>query len=842
MAIDFGTSASSAILVTGQSSPDHQLVDREGRVWWESAVCWSNGRMWVGAEAKSRQANRAYSYRNQFKRALRDGAPMVLGDDEFTPAELVSAVLREMRRRAGERHAPGVRRVVLTVPPSYTELGDPRADLMVQAGLDAGFDTVELLPEPMAAGLLASDGHFPDGSQVLVYDFGGGTFDAALVEVGGVDADHRVPAVSIDRCGGTDIDASIARWLLDDGAPELAGRITPDMRSGVGPSGLADMMDLAECCDRLKRSVDGDEPGVVSFRSEVELTLPAKVLRELAAPWVEMTIRCCRDLLRAEGVAAGSLAGVLLVGGSSQLPMVHEELSRAFGRPVSRAPDPQLTVVKGAARFARQSAGRVRGQVPGDVSERPVRWRIPGGAGPHSGGTGRLLRWRVDPGDAYAEGDLLAEVRLPLGSIYRLRADGSGVVAALHASPGQPVRGGDWLLTARVPPRQWAAGRRMTDAAGIAAVIPAVHRGRVFTGTVDGVVEARVAATGELCWRRFAGAEVTAPITATGAAIYVGCADGGLHVLAAETGEPLAWRLGRVGKAIRTAPVIAGETVFFGSDDGRLHAAIRPEGHASTAVRVHHWQPGEGGRAFGSNIIGTAGSIREPLAVSDGVVYAMISGSLHAVLADPSEQDGLSVRSVAAQALAGTGIAHFTVEGGTVYACCDDNVLRAFDVTGDGQIAGFPPESGEQAADGLGALGARMGAWARKTTTRPRPLFSTTPVLATGADEVRVLYVGTSDGRVLALDAATLALAGIADAAAAEITGLAVAGSTVFAGSADGWLCALSTADAGLVERWRFHAGSKIPAAPAVAEGSVFVTTAGGHLHALDAAAGPRRP
>jgi outer membrane protein assembly factor BamB/actin-like ATPase involved in cell morphogenesis len=845
LAVDFGTSESSAILV--DRTGDHQLTDGLTRESWPTSVCWRDGEMWVGEDAENRKAADPSAYRNQFKRVLRDTAPILLGNREFTSSFLVSSLLRVMRERAPKQHPSGVgrevRRAVLTVPPSYLELGDRRAGFMTQAGLDAGFTSVELLPEPVAAGLAAPEGVFPAGSFVLVYDFGGGTFDAALVRIGEMGSEHRIPAVSIDGCGGTDIDASIMHWLLEGGQPRLGKRITPWMRTGADLAGLADLLELAGCCHRLKTT------GFAHFRSEIDLTLPPEQLRELARPWVEMTIRCCRDLLHAEDVAAERLDGILLVGGSSQLPLVGETLRREFPCRVVAVPRAQLAVVTGAARFARGSAAREGRELARGVADRPVRWAIPGDARSAGGQHGRLVRWRVGPGDAYLRGQELAEVRLALGSLYRLRAGAPGVVRTLHASPGQTVRTGDWLLTAAPQAQTWRAGRGLTDTHDIVGTQPAVGDDLVFHGTDDGIVEARAVATGELCWRRHVGSRVTAPISLFGTVLYVGCSDGRLYTLKALTGERLdPWPLAQLGGAVRTAPVFVGPWLLVGGDDDRLCAVLPPWGSAS-APQTRYWQRRELRRPLGARI-------NHPLVVAGSIAYALVGDALHTIRpgGPPTEQlsvtphlthisvaDGDGVRPVGEEGTRRSGppplarIKHFAIaRDATLYACCQDDVLRSFNIIEDRHLASYPPEPGDYPSRGLPT-------WARKPFTRAKPLFSTAPA----HDGARGLYAGTRDGRVAALDARTLTPLGLREdetdfrqVADAAITGVAVRGQIVYAGSADGRLYALDAAT--LAERWRYDAQAAVASVPVVTEGSVLVTTDDGRLHAVDAVAGPR--
>ncbi|MFB9184672.1 Hsp70 family protein [Dactylosporangium sucinum] len=154
-------------------------------------------------------------------------ATVPLGDGHYAPGDLV-AVLRAVAGRAEPAD-----RLVLTVPASYGH-GDARSHRMVAAGEAAGFAEVELLPEPVAAALGPISGApFAAGDLVLVYDFGGGTFDAALVRFGDNGTHEVLGHAALNDCGGRDVDALIARHLRGQADPELAETLA----AGAGPAG-----------------------------------------------------------------------------------------------------------------------------------------------------------------------------------------------------------------------------------------------------------------------------------------------------------------------------------------------------------------------------------------------------------------------------------------------------------------------------------------------------------------------------------------------------------------------------------------------------------------------------
>jgi hypothetical protein len=440
LAIDFGTSTSAAILVTGKG--EQPITQRSGdSTTWPSAVCFDGTQLQVGASAeklKRVHADRG-RYRAEFKLELGRDAPVDLGGQSFTVLALITTVLEEIKKAAERAAGEPVSRAVLTIPASYDE-ADARRALMIAAAEDAGFGVVELVPEPVAAALAPAAGPpFPEGSLILVYDLGGGTFDTALVRVGpqgNAVLGHAAidPSKGGHGSGGRDIDAALYDELLKSGGKPLADLVT---------TRRARLQLLTET-EKLKRGLtEADAAEDYYGDSDVLLAATRDRLEKLAAPVIERTIDCVRAMLAGTGTAVGDVTEVLLVGGATQMPMVESAVVAAFGRPVRSAMDPQLAVVQGAARFA--AAAPTRFTVPRvrRVTERPLRWPIPGDSG-----SATMLRWRVDKGDTFDSGQVLADVRLIDGAIWQLRANRPGRLEARHALEGTTVFDGDWLVTA----------------------------------------------------------------------------------------------------------------------------------------------------------------------------------------------------------------------------------------------------------------------------------------------------------------------------------------------------------------------------------------------------------
>ncbi|MFC9685452.1 Hsp70 family protein [Streptomyces sp. NPDC056948] len=466
LAIDFGTSTSAvALLADGRV---RMVKEPSGDSWaWPSAVSWEGSRLLVGTPAEHRKAMYPSSFRSEFKRNLGESTPLVLGDASYQAQELVTALISAMRGEAERLYGRPITRAVLTCPASYGP-GDPRRGLLIGAGEAAGLTAVDLLPEPVAAAFAPLAGTpFEPGRLVLVYDFGGGTFDAALIRTTAQgDPDGTVEVLghaALDDCGGHDIDVLLAEELVRRGGAALSSWLHPgpeqDDEKGGGKAsarssakssgppanaddGLRRTLDLGDFAHRFKHRLSVEAEIEDYFRSAgLPVGLDRARLAELTAPLLTRTVARCRDLLDRCGQNADRLAAVLLVGGSTRMPAVRDALEQAFPGLLRGVEDPELAVAQGAAAWAGAATERysVAGRPAGHTV--PLSWELPGG-------TGKLLQWYVGPGDDYPADAVFALVRLIDGGLWELRGDGhAGTVAQLHSEAGSEVSSGDWLVT-----------------------------------------------------------------------------------------------------------------------------------------------------------------------------------------------------------------------------------------------------------------------------------------------------------------------------------------------------------------------------------------------------------
>ncbi|MEV1285611.1 Hsp70 family protein [Micromonospora sp. NPDC049679] len=441
LVIDFGTSSSAAAVVAGDTM---RLVPEpiSGGYTWPSAVHWDGQHMFVGSVAERRKRAAPTAYAAEFKRGLAADIPMALGDRRFRPVEQVVAVLATLRGEAEHLHGGTIDRAVVTVPASYG-LGDPRRAQMIAAGEAAGFHTVELLSEPVAAAFAPVAGEpLVPGELVLVYDLGGGTFDTALVRVD--QRGHQVLGhVAIDDCGGRDIDALLAARIHEEGREWLAPLLAAGAADPAGAAALRLNMAVTDFAQRMKHQlseVEAVEDFLMPHTPAYRLTRDE--LATLAAPLLDRTVACCQRLLDELVVGVSEIGAVLLVGGGARMPAVVDTVQRAFERPLRHVDEPELATVRGAARWLGHSGQRRIPTSPATDGTHPLSFAVPGGRA-------QLLRWLVAPGDAYDAGARLARVRLHTGALWDLTAATPGTVERLLVSPGTEIAAQHWLALAR---------------------------------------------------------------------------------------------------------------------------------------------------------------------------------------------------------------------------------------------------------------------------------------------------------------------------------------------------------------------------------------------------------
>jgi Fe-S protein assembly chaperone HscA len=317
----------------------HLSVERDGRV---SAVDFPGGAAGAVVRSVKRYMGRGGSEladEDRRRYTFTDvSGPVVrfqVGSRTYTPPQISAEILRALKLRAeaaldGEK----VERVVVTVPAYFN---DGQRQATKDAGRLAGLEVVRLVNEPTAASLAYGLNQKAEG-RVAVFDFGGGTFDISILNIkGGI---FEVLATNGDtHLGGDDLDRVLIDTLLE-GVPvatrgdrhvwNSARLVAEDAKKRLSVAERVELkLDLAD--QKISRAVT---------RAEFE---------RMAAPLIDRTLECCRRALADSGLSAREIDAVVLVGGSTRIPLVRRRVSEFFGREPLCTLDPDQVVALGAA-------------------------------------------------------------------------------------------------------------------------------------------------------------------------------------------------------------------------------------------------------------------------------------------------------------------------------------------------------------------------------------------------------------------------------------------------------------------------------------------------------------
>jgi molecular chaperone DnaK len=323
----------------------------------------AEGRLLVGKAARNQFVLAPERTVRSIKRSMGRETTIQLGDQRYSPQEISAIILRTLKQRAERALGGPVSKAVITVPAFFNE---GQREATREAGELAGLEVVRIINEPTAA-VLTYDPHPPERERLLVYDLGGGTFDVSVasVEAGVVEI---LSSQGDTHLGGDDFD----QLLLDLVCDRFQRQYKIDLRESL----LARSRVLRAVEDAKKRlSTEVVATIAEEFIAEangVPLHLRMEIERpeyeELIEPLLARTLRCLDRALTDADLQAHQVDKVVLVGGATRTPRVHEVLRERLGRPVHSEIEPDLAVAMGAAVQGALIAGVEVGAVLVDIT------------------------------------------------------------------------------------------------------------------------------------------------------------------------------------------------------------------------------------------------------------------------------------------------------------------------------------------------------------------------------------------------------------------------------------------------------------------------------------------
>jgi molecular chaperone DnaK len=280
----------------------------------------------------------------EFKRRLGDETPVVVGGETHHAHDLAARLVRWVVDRVTEREGGPPDIIAITHPAKW---GPHREALLCAALAVAGIEDVLLLTEPQAAALhYASAERIPPESVIAVYDLGGGTFDAAVLRKTSTGFEMLGVPDGVERLGGIDFDDMILAHVLAE-VPQTADDC--DMADPVVCSAISR---LRRECIEAKEALSTDTEATIPVllpQTRTQVRLVRSEFEALIRPTLEETIRSLERAVESAGLTGEDLSAVLLVGGSSRIPLVTQMISAQLQRRVSVDTDPKGAVAMGAA-------------------------------------------------------------------------------------------------------------------------------------------------------------------------------------------------------------------------------------------------------------------------------------------------------------------------------------------------------------------------------------------------------------------------------------------------------------------------------------------------------------
>jgi len=395
--IDLGTTNSCvAIARDGRAEV---LVSRRGYRTIPSVVAFDpQGRLLVGHAAKSqmivnprdtvygakRLVGRAFrsptvqSCRDRFHYQIVEGpggeAAVRFAGREFTLRQVQAFILRELQEMAAQTLGQPVERAVVTVPAHY---GDAQRQAVRDAGELAGLEVVRIVNEPTAAALAFGFGKALE-RRVLVYDLGGGTFDASLLDVHG-DVYEVLSTGGDTFLGGVDFDSQ----LMD----HLVWRFV-ERHGFAPPRDPVVWQRIRDAAEEAKIALSGRDLAIAHVPYlckdprggdlELKVEVSRALLEEITEALVDRTVVVTREVIAAAGLSPGDVDDVLLVGGQSRMPLVWRKIREALGHEPNKGVHPDEAVALGASLLA-EADERVDSVVLIDVLPVAIGVGLPGG-------------------------------------------------------------------------------------------------------------------------------------------------------------------------------------------------------------------------------------------------------------------------------------------------------------------------------------------------------------------------------------------------------------------------------------------------------------------------------
>ncbi|MFC5263939.1 Hsp70 family protein [Kribbella qitaiheensis] len=368
LAVDMGTTFTAAAAVeTGHENPSmHELGNRAVQI---PSVLYlqEDGQFLVGEAAERRGATDPSRVVREFKRRIGDRVPLLIAGTPFTAQVLSARLLSWVVASATERLGAPPDEVVLTYPAGW---GVHKRRLVDEVIALADVGATLTCPEPVAAAIhYSTESHLEPGSRVAVYDLGGGTFDVCVVEKTESGFTILGTPDGVEQLGGVDFDEKVFQHVFEALGPFV------DELDLDSPEGVAALTRLRRECVEAKESLSTDVVTVIPVAlpgRSTSVRLTRAEFETLIAPDLDRTLEATARALHASGTTAEQLTAIVLVGGSSRIPLVSQLLQARFLIQPAVNTHPKYDVALGAAEYQVAPARPIGAEQP--AASLPVAW------------------------------------------------------------------------------------------------------------------------------------------------------------------------------------------------------------------------------------------------------------------------------------------------------------------------------------------------------------------------------------------------------------------------------------------------------------------------------------
>lgn len=291
------------------------------------------------------------------------GIEFKIQDKSYAPPEISARVLQKIKADAEAYLGETVTKAVITVPAYFN---DSQRKATKDAGEVAGLEVLRIINEPTAAALAYGLDKKND-QKIAVYDFGGGTFDVSILEIG--DGVFEVLATNGDtHLGGDDLDQVIINWLVDEFKKEQGVDLSKDQMAGQR---LKEAAEKAKIELSSTQATDINLPFITADSSgpkHLNVNLTRSKFEQMIDAYIKRSIDPCKKALSDAGLSANDIDEVILVGGTTRVPAIQEAVKSFFGKDPSKGVNPDEVVALGAAIQGGVLAGDVQDVVLLDVT------------------------------------------------------------------------------------------------------------------------------------------------------------------------------------------------------------------------------------------------------------------------------------------------------------------------------------------------------------------------------------------------------------------------------------------------------------------------------------------